>query len=228
MPSCSVPGRTSVRRRWRRLTLGWVVIPTLAVLTAGGIAVAGDGMFSEGDPAAAVFVQTTPGGAYELATALTYSSDGGVARQVLPVGWSVMTGGNMFGPTDMSSTVLEPTADGRLTSSVRLEAMQANVRSYEGPAPDLDLQVTAEYTPDGEGGGTIIAARSPIAPATTSSTSPCSWATPIARSAHWPTATPPSGRPRTANPRVRLSESRERRCGPAVGQHGQPHRPRVG
>jgi hypothetical protein len=149
------PGVYFALRKWRRLTLGWVVIPALAVLTAGGIAVAGDGVFRQGDPAATVFVQTTPGGAYELASALTYSSNGGVSRQVLPAGWNVLAGGNMFGPPDMSSTMLEPTAGGVLTSSVRLEAMQANVRSYEGPAPELDLEVTAEFTTDGDGGGTI-------------------------------------------------------------------------
>ena len=51
-----------VLRRMRRLTLGWFVIPVVAVLTAGGVAVAGGGALRNGNPATATFLQDVGGG----------------------------------------------------------------------------------------------------------------------------------------------------------------------
>lgn len=133
-----------VLRRWRRLTLGWVVIPAVAVLTAGGIAVAGNGVFDEGEPATATFVQTTPGGAYAISTVLTYSSAGGTNALTTPAGWGHLDNAAMWFDPMSRPIEIEPHPDGTQTTRERLEATQASVRSFEGPADAVPLEITAE------------------------------------------------------------------------------------
>lgn len=135
-----------VLRRWRRLTLGWVVIPAVAVLTAGGIAVAGDGVFDEGEPATATFVQTSPGGAYAISTVLTYSSAGGTNSLTTPAGWGHLGNSAMWFDPMGRPVEIEPHADGSQTTRERLEATQASVRTYEGPTGTEPLELTAELT----------------------------------------------------------------------------------
>lgn len=131
-------------RRWRRLTLGWLVIPAVAVLTAGGIAVAGNGVFDEGEPATATFIQTTPGGAYAISTVLTYSSGGGTNSLTTPAGWAHLANATMWFDPMSRPVEIEPHPDGSQTTKERLEATQASVRSYEGPTDSEPLEITAE------------------------------------------------------------------------------------
>jgi len=142
------PGLYLLLRRRRRLTLGWLVIPAAAVLTAGGVAFAGDGIFDEGDPATAVFRQITPGGAYDLATVLTYSSSGGVNELTTPAGWGGLATGYFYYGGLPQPVTLVPDGDGGLTSRMAMESLQASVRTYEGPAPRQELALTAAVDGD--------------------------------------------------------------------------------
>lgn len=137
-----------VLRKMRRLTLGWFVIPVLAVLTAGGVALAGGGALRNGNPAAATFIQESPGGAYAISNVLTFSSQGGTANVAIPAGWSLGQGGMFWGDGRQTPITITRHSDGTSSATVALEATQANVRSYAGTTTSDGLAVTAVWDGD--------------------------------------------------------------------------------
>lgn len=145
-----------VLRRMRRLTLGWFVIPALAVLAAGGVALAGGGSLRSGDPAASAFVQSAPGGvSYAVSNVLTFSSDGGSADLGLPPSWALQGPTSFWGGDTMLPVTVERHGDGTSVASVELEATQASVRSYAGVGGDAGLTLTAGLDEDGNIVGTV-------------------------------------------------------------------------
>ena len=145
-----------VLRRLRRLTLGWFVIPALAVLTAGGVTLVGGGALRNGNPAAATFVQESPAGAYAVSNVLTFSSQGGTADVAIPAGWSLGQGSNMFwGDGRQTPITITRHTDGTSSATVALEATQANVRSYSGLTNSDGLVTTAVWDGDRKVNGTV-------------------------------------------------------------------------
>lgn len=146
-----------VLRKVRRLTLGWFVIPALAVLTAGGVAVAGGGALRNGNPATATFIQESPAGAYAVSSVLTFSSQGGSSDLAIPAGWALAQSGAMFWGNDGRQIPIEITrhADGSAAASVSLEATQANVRSYAGVDRPVGLTTSAEWDGDRKVDGSV-------------------------------------------------------------------------
>jgi hypothetical protein len=145
-----------VLRRMRRLTLGWFVIPAVAVLTAGGVAVAGGGALRNGNPATATFVQDSAAGGYAMSNVLTFSDSGGRADVDLPAGWSLAGANDMFwGNGRVVPIEVTRNGDGTSRSSVTLEATQANVRTYAGTTASSGLTTTAVWDGDRNVSGTI-------------------------------------------------------------------------
>jgi hypothetical protein len=134
-----------VLRRLRRLTLGWLVIPGLAVVTAGGVALAGGGALRSGDPAATVFLQNTVAGrSYAVSNVLTFSSSGGSAELDIPAGWALQGTTFFWGDGSMIPITITRNGNGTSAASVELEATQANVRTYAGTTTGVGLTTTAE------------------------------------------------------------------------------------
>jgi hypothetical protein len=145
-----------VLRRLRRLTLGWFVIPVVAVLTAGGVAVAGGGALRNGNPATATFLQDSAAGGYAMSNVLTFSDSGGRADVELPVGWALAAGNDMFwGGGRIVPIEITRNGDGTSRSSVSLEATQANVRMYAGTTRSAGLATTAVWDGDRTVTGTV-------------------------------------------------------------------------
>lgn len=138
-----------VLRRVRRLTLGWFVIPTLAVLTAGGVTVAGAGALRSGDPAESAFLQDAAGGAaYRMSNVLTFSSNGGSADVDIPAAWALQSSTFFWHEGATIPITITRLSDGASQASVELEATQANVRTYAGTSTASGLVTTARL--DGE------------------------------------------------------------------------------
>ena len=145
-----------VLRRMRRLTLGWFVIPAVAVLTAGGVAVAGGGALRNGNPATATFVQDSAAGGYAMSNVLTFSDSGGRADVDLPAGWALAGANEMFwGNGRLVPIEIIRNGDGTSRSSVTLESTQANVRMYAGTTTSSGLTTTAVWDGDRDVSGTI-------------------------------------------------------------------------
>jgi hypothetical protein len=145
-----------VLRKMRRLTLGWFVIPTLAVLTAGGVAVAGAGTLRSGDPAESAFLQDAAGGsAYRISNVLTFSSAGGSADVDVPAGWALQGTSFFWGEGSTIPITVSRQGNGINRASVELEATQANVRTYAGTSEAGGLVTTARLDDEGEIVGTI-------------------------------------------------------------------------
>lgn len=145
-------------RRSRRLTLGWALIPLVAVLTAGGIAVAGGGGLRQGHPAVSSFVQSFPGGSYVLADMVTFASRDGDAAVNLPAGWSVASNTNGFwgDPSQIGAADVERAPDGSSQLVTSLESDQASVRMIAGTeAVESRLVTTAVVGDDGFVTGTV-------------------------------------------------------------------------
>jgi len=144
-------------RRTRRLTLGWFVVPLLAVLTAGGVVAAGGRFRSSGHPATSTFIDASPAGAVALSNVLTFSRSGGDASVTLPARWA-LDGSlfNFFGDASSTATRVTPAADGRTRLEQRLEAGQVTTNAFTGElvgAPELALR--AELTADGQLAGSV-------------------------------------------------------------------------
>jgi hypothetical protein len=145
-----------VLRRMRRLTLGWFLIPAVAVLTAGGVAVAGGGALRNGNPATATFLQDSAAGGYAMSNVLTFSDSGGRSDVDLPAGWALSGATDMFwGNGRIVPIEIISNGDGTSRSSVTLEATQANVRLYAGTTTSAGLTTTAAWDGDREVSGTV-------------------------------------------------------------------------
>jgi len=146
-------------RRARRLTLGWLVVPILAVVTAGGVVTGGGRFRSEGHPATSTFVDISPAGALALSNVLTFSRSGGDASVTLPAGWHPDGSTSMFfgPPSSSTSSTLVPASDGRTRLDQRLEAGQVTTNAFTGElaATSVGLTMTAELTADGNIAGTV-------------------------------------------------------------------------
>lgn len=143
-------------RRARRLTLGWVVIPLVAVLTTGGIVAAGGRYRSGGNPATATFVDLSPGGSLALTTVLAFQRAGGTTTVTAPAGWTVDDAVAMWnGRVSDGARSLAPTTDG-VALSMSLEAGQVATETMSGPTATADFTVTATMQPDGQLGGTVV------------------------------------------------------------------------
>ena len=132
-----------VLKSMRRMTLAWVAIPLIAVLTAGAVVWYGQQWRSEGKPAASVFVDGFPGGSDSSVSLLTFSRDGGTVKVGLPAGWQsdsevawYIGGGSDVAP------VVQPGGDGTRLS-VRLEPGQVTTASLLGPSTDTGLTTQA-------------------------------------------------------------------------------------
>ncbi len=131
-----------VLKALRRLTLAWLAIPVLAALTAGVVVWYGQQWRAEGTPAVAVFVDGYPGGGDGVATLLTFSRDGGLAKATLPAGWqSDSEIASIFGFRTIVPTV-KPVGDATLLQ-VRLEPGQVTTANVVGPTADSGLATRA-------------------------------------------------------------------------------------
>jgi hypothetical protein len=130
----------------RRMTLAWVAIPLLAVLTASGVVVYGNHWRSAGEPTASEFVDGYPGGGVAQLTALTFTRRGGTARVQLPANWHSDSEVN---PSFGSASVLRTTASGDATVfSATLEPGQVATATLSGVTGDAGLVVEASIDPD--------------------------------------------------------------------------------
>lgn len=130
----------------RRMTLAWVAIPLLAVLTATGVMIYGNHWRSAGQPTAAEFVDGYPGGGVAQLTALTFTRRGGTARVQLPANWHSDSEVN---PSFGSASALRTTESGDATVfSATLEPGQVATTTLSGVTGDAGLAVEAAIDPD--------------------------------------------------------------------------------
>lgn len=135
----------------RRMTLAWVAIPLIAVLTATGVVIYGNHWRSAGEPTASEFVDGYPGGGVAQLTALTFTRSGGTARVQLPPNWHSDSEVN---PSFGSAAVLRTTASGDATVfSASLEPGQVASTTLSGATGDTGLQVEAAI--DAAGGEVV-------------------------------------------------------------------------
>ena len=144
-------------RRARRLTLGWVVVPLVAVVTATGILVAGGRFRSGGNPAVATFVETSPAGAMAVSNTLIYKPSGGDVRIPTPAGWQLDVPVPMFSSDERSTPGgFSAAPDGSGVLDVTLEAGQAATSTLRRPAATRGLDVTAAVTADDRIAGDVV------------------------------------------------------------------------
>ncbi len=137
-----------VLRAARRLTLAWIAIPVLAVITAVGVFWYGQQWRSVGKPAAVTFVESYPGGGDAYSSVLTFSRDGGTSTVRFPSGWqsdSELT--QYFGSIVSVAPRLVPSATGT-DVQVRLEPGQVTTANLIGPASESGLVVNATVRDD--------------------------------------------------------------------------------
>ena len=143
-------------RRARRLTLGWVVVPIIAVVTAGGIVGAGGRYRSGGNPATASFLDVSAAGSAATTNVLAFERSGGTSSVEAPPGWTVDESTTMWmGVREGATRVLTPTADGT-SLRLALEAGQVAMSTMTGPADALDFAVSATMAADGAVQGTVV------------------------------------------------------------------------
>jgi hypothetical protein len=144
----------AVLRLRRRLTLAWVAVPAISLLTAGLVVVTGNRLRTGVRPLAAGVIETWPGGGRAMVNLLVASRDGGEAGADLPAGWTLLRGED-FGSGQM---VQELTDDGS-TALAGLDPGQATMLSVSGPttlpADSQGLVVTAWSEQDGQAAGTV-------------------------------------------------------------------------
>jgi hypothetical protein len=145
-----------VLRRARRLTLGWVVIPIVAVVTAGGIVSAGGRYRSSGNPATAAFLDVSPAGSMATTNVLAFERGGGETTIDAPPGWTTDESATMWtGRREDTTRVQSVHADGT-TVSMSLEAGQVSTNTLVGPADAVPFTVSATVTGDGRISGTVV------------------------------------------------------------------------
>ena len=148
------PGAYLILRRMRRLTLAWVVVPLLAVVTAGGVVGAGGRYRSSGSPVAATFVESSPAGGTAYTSVLTFSRSGGAKSIATPAGWHVDES-DVWGGRSPVERERSMGPDGSSQLELRLEAGQVAIESFSGPAPGAGLTTTARLNAEGDIEGTV-------------------------------------------------------------------------
>ena len=86
-----------VLRAMRRLTLAWLVIPALAIVTAVGVAIGGGSWRRVGHPVANLTREAYPGGSATSSETLVFSRGGGRTSIALPAGWTAAEPSIFFG-----------------------------------------------------------------------------------------------------------------------------------
>ncbi len=139
----------------RRLTLAWVAIPLLAVLTAGALVWYGQQWRSTGSPAAAAFIDGYPGGGDATASVLTFSRDGGTANVTMPAGWQSDSEVAWYfaGGSAGIAPRVNPGSD-RTQLQVRLEPGQVTTANVLGPTGDIGL-IAEAFVQDDKVIGTV-------------------------------------------------------------------------
>lgn len=135
-------------RTLRRMTLAWVLIPGLAVVTSLLLVAVGTGWRDSGRPATMSFLDCSVPGCSVNASLLNFSRSGGTLATELPAGWT-MTGGLMsFVGRRNDSTTLQRRADGTAALTNRLDPGQIVVNNLVGMAqvPGLSVDATSDGT----------------------------------------------------------------------------------
>jgi hypothetical protein len=144
----------AVLRVRRRLTLAWIAVPVVALLTAGLVTVTGSRLRTGVEPVAASVVETWPGGGRAMVNLLVTSRSGGETGAEMPDHWSLLRGED-FG----SGRTMQVMGDRGSAALVALEPGQATMLSMSGPAslPGANdgLALTARSDKDGEATGTV-------------------------------------------------------------------------
>ena len=144
-----------ILRSLRRLTLAWVAIPLLAVLTAGAVVWYGQQWRSAGTPAAATFIDGYPGGGDATASLLTFSRDGGTANVTMPAGWqSDSEVASYFAGRSAGIALMVKPGTDRTQLQVRLEPGQVTTANVLGPTGDIGL-IAEAFVQDDKVVGTV-------------------------------------------------------------------------
>ena len=128
-------------RMWRRLALGWALVPLLAVVSAGAILVVARDFRDGGRPAAVAFSDGFPGGSEDQVAMLTFTRSGGTSRIAFPTGWQVTASLNGFQNFDIAHLFASTPESG--TFEARLEPGQVTDAAFVGLGGDVGLSVTA-------------------------------------------------------------------------------------
>ena len=132
-----------VLKAMRRLTLAWVAIPMLALLTSGAVVWYGQQWRAAGKPAASVFVDGYPGGGDATASLLAFSRDGGTVKVDLPAQWQSDSELPMLiGPPAAVASEVRPALDGTQLR-LRLEPGQVTTANLVGATGDTGLVAEA-------------------------------------------------------------------------------------
>lgn len=132
-------------RAIRRLSLAWLVIPGVALLTAGLVVVSGGSWRRGGQPVANVAREGFSGGSYTWTETLLFSRTGGRTELAMPTGWSPNEASAFFGE-DASQTArrVARVRDGKPLLTTDLEPGQVAVMRASGLSEQQTLVVTAE------------------------------------------------------------------------------------
>jgi hypothetical protein len=144
----------AVLRARRRLTLAWIAVPVISLLTAGLVVVTGNRLRTGIEPLAAGVIETWPGGGRATVNLLVASRDGGEAGADLPSGWTMLRGED-FG----SGQMVHELGDDGSTALAVLDPGQATMLSVSGPTQlpgdSPGLVVTASSDQNGQATGTV-------------------------------------------------------------------------
>jgi hypothetical protein len=144
----------AVLRVRRRLTMAWIAVPAISLLTAGLVVVTGNRLRTGIQPLAAGVVETWPGGGRATVNLLVASRDGGEAGADLPAGWTLLRGED-FG----SGQMVHELGDDSSTALAGLDPGQATMLSVSGPTSlpgdSPGLVIAAHSEQDGQASGTV-------------------------------------------------------------------------
>lgn len=133
-----------VLRMRRRLALGWVLVPAIAVVAAGVVLVVADGFRDSGKPAAVAFVDAFPGGSEEELAMLTFTRSGGTSRIALPPDWQIGVSADGFRNFEIAHQFV--TSSQSSSFRTRLEPGQVTDASFVGLGKPVGLELDAVTT----------------------------------------------------------------------------------
>lgn len=146
-----------VLRRAKRLTMAWVAIPALALVSTGLVVAAGDRTRQGQDAAHSTIVSVSPASAMADTLGLVVARSGGTQGLKLPNEWSMSDSdaGFWWGFQDGAATLKHTDSGSEMVRS--LSSGQATTLRASGPvAPSPDsLQVEASSDDDGRVTGTV-------------------------------------------------------------------------